>query len=158
MVDTESVMIPKKNIFLLDIKAVISSKMVNHLGKYYFSKVLIYEKTRDNIIGYLQFKQLLSFDIDQKISQQSHVICRNLVVVYNDSNLSTVIDMMIDSKINFAIVRERRNDGFVGLVKLKDIFSRLLLKWYNYGGLTADRAFYNKVSMSMNLGRDEKGI
>lgn len=36
-------------------------KLVNHLSKYYFTKILVYSGTRDNVIGYLQFKQLLSF-------------------------------------------------------------------------------------------------
>lgn len=140
---------------MLDVEADLSSRLLNHLGKYYFSKVLVYSKSVDNIIGYMQFKQLLSFEVSQKISSQSDIICKNLVVVYTDSTLSTAIDMMIDAKVNFAAVYERERKNFVGLIKLKDIFSKLLLKWYNYGGLTADRTFHSVSSLS--LGRD-KGV
>ena len=56
---------------------------------------------------------------------------------------------MISKKINFALVRGSKGE-LVGLVKLKDIFSRMLLKWYNYGGLTTDQTLYSIGS----LGRD----
>lgn len=55
--------------------------------------------------------------------------------------------MMIEKKANFALVRGKDNE-FVGLVKLKDIFSKLLLKWYNYGGLAADTTFHSVSSLS----------
>jgi CBS domain containing-hemolysin-like protein len=77
-------MIPKKNIFLLDFEAELSPKLLNHLGKYYFSKILVYSKHMDNIVGYMQFKQLLSFQLNQRISLHSEVLCRNLVRVYTD--------------------------------------------------------------------------
>jgi hypothetical protein len=62
---------------------------------------------------------------------------------------------MVKAKVNFAAVYEREKQVFAGLVKLKDIFSQLLLKWYNYSGLTADRSFHSLSSL--NLGR-EKGV
>ncbi len=49
---------------------------------------------------------------------------------------------MIATKINFALVRGRKGE-LVGLVKLKDIFSRVLLKWYNYGGLTTEQTIHS---------------
>lgn len=64
---------------------------------------------------------------------------------------------MIVSKINFAIVYSKNRQNFIGLVKLKDIFSRLLLKWYNYAGLTADRSFHS-ISSMMSLTRDARGV
>ena len=45
------------------------------------------------------------------------------------------MERMIETKVNFALVYEGKS--LLGLVKLKDIFARLLLKWYNYEGLIA---------------------
>jgi hypothetical protein len=66
---------------------------------------------------------------------------------------------MIEAKVNFALVYHKEKGNFLGLVKLKDIFSRLLLKWYNYEGLSAERSFhsFHSINSLANLSRDPKG-
>lgn len=66
-------------------------------------------------------------------------------------SLAVAIERMIETKVNFALVYEGKS--LLGLVKLKDIFARLLLKWYNYEGLNAERSF-NSISSMISLGRD----
>lgn len=41
-------------------------------------------------------------------------------------------------------------------MKLKEIFSGMLLKWYNYDGLAAERTYYSLGSIgSLSLGKRE---
>jgi hypothetical protein len=46
---------------------------------------------------------------------------------------------MLQQRVNFALVY--RDGRLVGLVKLKDIFAGMLLNWYNYEGLSAQRSY-----------------
>lgn len=58
-----------------------------------------------------------------------------MVRLHPKDSLAVAIERMIETKVNFALVYEGK--ALLGLVKLKDIFARLLLKWYNYEGLNA---------------------
>ncbi len=63
---------------------------------------------------------------------------------------------MIQCKVNFALAYSKQTNQFKGLLKLKDIFSQLLLNWYHYEGLSVDRTFYTFTSQP--LSKDYKGV
>lgn len=56
---------------------------------------------------------------------------------------------MMNKGVNFALVYDQER-VLVGLVKLKDIFSGLVLNWYNYDGLAAEKTYYSLNTMSLN--------
>jgi CBS domain containing-hemolysin-like protein len=61
------VMVPRANIFLLDASLQLNARLQARLSRYYFTKFLLYSRHEDNVIGYLQFKQLLAYIPDQRI-------------------------------------------------------------------------------------------
>jgi len=47
---------------------------------------------------------------------------------------------MLVQRVNFALVYGE-GKRLLGLVKLKDIFAGMLLSWYNYDGLAAEKSY-----------------
>jgi CBS domain containing-hemolysin-like protein len=72
-------MVPRVNIFLLDASSQLNARLLARLSRYYFTKFLLYSRYEDNVIGYLQFKQLLAYTPDQRIMDQPSVIRRDIV-------------------------------------------------------------------------------
>lgn len=78
-VGVAAVMVPRTNIFVQDSSAPLNARLITRLSRYYFSKFLLYSHHEDNVIGYLQFKQLLAYTPNQRIIDQPSVIRRDLV-------------------------------------------------------------------------------
>jgi len=60
---------------------------------------------------------------------------------------------MLNKEVNFGLVYDDEQ-VLVGLVKLKDIFSGLVLKWYNYDGLAAEKTYHSLNTLSLNRERN----
>jgi len=83
-----------------------------------YSKFLIYEGTRDNIIGFVKSKKLILFDMANPTSFKQGKVVIPLTQINVKETLLDAIDILKSKKINFAVVV---NDAkkCLGIVTLK---------------------------------------
>ena len=62
----ESLMIKIDHVFMIDVQSVVNEAFVKNISKYYFTKAVVYEKSRKNVIGYMQFKKILVFNLQNQ--------------------------------------------------------------------------------------------
>lgn len=64
------------------------------------------------------------------------------------------IQQMQDKQINFALIYDDETEDYIGIIKLKDIFKKLVFKWYDYNTLKPDLSFRSKSGGTF-LGKDD---
>ncbi len=88
----------------------------------------VYSQYRHNIVGFIKLKNLLVFKYeDKKVLKDSKVV--HPITKLNESlSLLDAIDQLKEKNINFAMVYDETNTKATGMVTLKKIFEKLVLK------------------------------
>lgn len=105
--------------------------MLEILEKGNFSKIPVYRNQPDNVIGYLKVKNLIVFSLNEKKKLKEGNIITPIVQISEGSTLLEAIDSFRTNKTNFAAVVHHETKKCLGIITLKQIFEKLVLKEFN---------------------------
>ncbi len=120
----KSVMIPRTKMFILDSNLKLSEAL-SDINKNGYSRVPIYGKNRDDILGFVHVRDILvELERDRK-DQKLHQIARSPQFVSEEQTISKLLTQMNKTKTHMAMVIDA-NGGIEGLVTLEDLLEEIV--------------------------------
>lgn len=145
-------MVPLSECFMLDDECIINEelvKMIHHEG---YTRIPVYRRKRENIIGVLHLTDIIFINPYVKI-QISSVIDfyqRSVLKIDSDAKLGVVLKSFISGVSHLAIIYDRQDDESqettaIGLITLTDVLHEIL------GIKTIEKNVGVKHSPDMNM-------
>ena len=135
-VAVKDVMTPIDNTFMLSVDEKLSFETIARIFRTGYSRIPVFEVSRNNVIGLLFVKDLIFIDPEDDTPVRSFVqiFGRGVHVVWPDDNLGDVLAELKQGKSHLALVRDVNNeddkqDPFYelrGIITLEDIIEKIL--------------------------------
>lgn len=118
------VMTPKKDIFSLDEKNVLSDvfSLIKSKG---FSRIPVYSKSLENIIGILHIWDIAKIPEKKHIHTQIGKIVRNPLFVYSTEKISNLLLELKKNESHMAIVLDD-DENLQGLISIEDLLEEIV--------------------------------
>ncbi|VEL15121.1 unnamed protein product [Protopolystoma xenopodis] len=131
----KDIMTPLEHIFMISYNACLDFDMTNEIIANGFTRIPVYEGTRQNIRGLLNVKDLAFVDPNDKILVST--ICnfynRKFIVVSKDAQIRVMLNLFKKAgSSHIAIIKERYTDGqesherIIGMITLEDVIEEIL--------------------------------
>eukprot|EP00903_Cladosiphon_okamuranus_P010078 g9546.t1 len=129
------VMTPVKDCFMLSVSEKLNFKTLSVIFKSGFSRIPVFGKDHNDVIGLLFTKDLIFIDPDDETPLQNFVqiFGRAVTVVWPDYTLGDVLNVFKQGKSHLGLVRDVNNSGegdpfyeVVGIITLEDIIEDIL--------------------------------
>jgi metal transporter CNNM len=133
--EVSEVMTPIEDVFMLEIDERLDLETLTNILEKGYSRVPIFEKTTDSIVGLLFVKDLalLNPEHELPIRKVLPVFNRSLPRIFDDTNLAEVLREFKAGKSHIAVVRQVVNEGpgdpyyeNVGVVTLEDVIEEII--------------------------------
>ncbi len=131
-----NVMTPEKNVFMLPSSDRLNHKILAEIFKSGYSRIPVYGKDRNDIVGLLLTKDLIFVDADDEtpIANFVRLFGRQPIVVWHDQKLGETLSLFKKGRSHMAIVRDVKDDWtgkdpvyeVVGIVTLEDIIEEII--------------------------------
>lgn len=119
------IMQPREKIIALNIDS-SNEKITETIKKYKYTRLPIYSKTKDNIIGFINLKDILLNSLeDEKIDINLKSLIREPLFITRNEKVDVVLKNMQLNNKHLAIIKEP-NGVIEGLVTLEDIVEKLV--------------------------------
>lgn len=116
---------PREKIIALNIDS-SSEKIIETIKKHKYTRLPIYSKTKDNIIGFINLKDILLNSLDDKeININIKSIVREPLFITRNEKVDTVLKNMQLNNKHLAIIKDP-NGVIEGLVTMEDIVEKLV--------------------------------
>ncbi len=119
----EQIMTPRTVVFAVDADANLDRKLLNKIKKEGFTRVPVYKKDIDNVVGLLYAKDLINIKLNAKV--KGLIRKEKSLVISRGEKLDTLLNMFIQSKVHLAFVKNEF-DGLEGVVSLEDVIEEIL--------------------------------
>ena len=123
LISVKDVLTPSEKIFALDINGLTTDKLNEYILNTTYSRIPIYDKTIDNIIGILNVKVYF-----MEYSNDSHLDIRSVLTkpffVDKNAKVDDIFKEFNREKMHIAIVKV--DDKVVGMVTMEDILEELV--------------------------------
>jgi metal transporter CNNM len=103
----EQVMTKIDDVYMLEINTLLGHKTLREIYSKGFSRVPIYEKTKDNIVGILMSRDLILINPDKQLitlKQMSSIIIKDVIAVGNKDKLEPLLGYFKDGLTHIGIV------------------------------------------------------
>ncbi|CAM9989171.1 unnamed protein product [Ectocarpus fasciculatus] len=129
------VMTPVKDCFMLSVSEKLNFKTLSIIFKSGFSRIPVFAKDRNDVIGLLFTKDLIFIDPDDETPLKNFVqiFGRAVTVVWPDFTLGDVLNVFKQGKSHLSLVRDVNDAGegdpfyeVVGIITLEDIIEEIL--------------------------------
>ncbi|CAM9598856.1 unnamed protein product [Ectocarpus sp. 12 AP-2014] len=129
------VMTPVKDCFMLSVSEKLNFKTLSVIFKSGFSRIPVFAKDRNDVIGLLFTKDLIFIDPDDETPLKNFVqiFGRAVTVVWPDFTLGDVLKVFKQGKSHLSLVRDVNDAGegdpfyeVVGIITLEDIIEEIL--------------------------------
>lgn len=119
----KDVMVPRVNVTFADINSSYA-ELIALFREDKFTRLPVYEGSKDNVVGTINMKDLLLFDNNQK---EFHIkdILREAYFTYEYKNISELLVEMRTASFNIAIVLDEYGET-AGLITLEDILEEIV--------------------------------
>ena len=119
----KDVMVPRVNVTFADIDSSYT-ELIALFREDKFTRLPVYEGSKDNVVGTINMKDLLLFDNNQK---EFHIkdILREAYFTYEYKNISELLVEMRTASFNIAIVLDEYGET-AGLITLEDILEEIV--------------------------------
>jgi len=120
------VMTPKPVVYLLDAQSTLTKELIFEIRDKGYSRIPIYDKHPDTIVGILFAKDLLGVDLSQKKISVGDMKEKNTPLNVNElTKLDDLLDLMVKKKRHITVVYDQYN-SFTGIVSLEDVLEEIL--------------------------------
>jgi metal transporter CNNM len=119
----KQIMTPRTVVFALNIDSALNNRQLEKIKREGFSRIPVYKKSIDNIVGILYVKDLITMKKGTSIKdlyRKEHVLN-----IPPDTKLDHLLTFFTQSKSHIAIIRDEYN-GFEGVVTLEDVVEEVL--------------------------------
>jgi putative hemolysin len=123
-IKVKNVMTPKKRMFSLEENTTVE-KAVKDIDKREHSRIPVYRKTKDNIIGFLYLKDLLAQIVQKKNRIKIKDVVRKPLFVNEDTIISEVFTMFKKRHIHMAMVVNKHHT-IRGVVTMEDVLEEIV--------------------------------
>ncbi len=115
------ILVPRGDVFMLDVETPFKEavKLVKENG---FSRVPVFENTRDNIIGILLAKDMLKYSRMERVSLRN--IIRPPIFVPDTKNIKDLFGELINARQHLVIVIDEHG-AFEGIITIEDILEEI---------------------------------
>ncbi len=121
----EQVMTPRKEVYQIQKNTKLNQLELHKIRKNGFTRVPVYAKDRNNIIGVLYAKDLIGADPDDAVVVEKMMRTTELIHVSKLKKLDSLLNMMIKRRAHLAVVTEK-SGAFVGIVTLEDVVEEII--------------------------------
>lgn len=90
-----------------------------------FSRIPVFENSKDNITGFVMKDDILKSIIDKKADHELKTIRRDISVVTENTHIQKVFDKLMESKEQIALVVDEFG-GMSGILSMEDVIETLL--------------------------------
>lgn len=119
-----SIYTPLDKVISFDINGLTVDKINNNLSNIVYSRVPIYEKEKDNIIGILVLRTYFQeYVLDPHLSIPS--ILEQPIFIYQDEMLDDAFSKMNTNKNHLAIVKNR-DEKVIGIISMDDVLEEVV--------------------------------
>mmetsp|Transcript_3213 Transcript_3213/g.4747 ORF Transcript_3213/g.4747 Transcript_3213/m.4747 type:complete len:779 (-) Transcript_3213:15-2351(-) len=127
----KQIMTTLPNCFMLDISNNLDMDVLNQIWQTGHSRIPVYDRSKDNIVGLLFTKDLLLINPEHeyKLATVLTFYGREVLRVSPDTHLNKILAMFKTGKSHIAIVHEADDDGnyrTTGLVTLEDVIEEII--------------------------------
>jgi len=132
----EDVMTPLERTFMLNTEDKLSFETISQVFKTGYSRIPVYEISKNNIIGLLFVKDLIFIDPEDEVPISSfiQIFGRGVHVVWPNDNLGDVLAELKKGKSHLALVRDVNTEDETkdpvyemrGIITLEDIIEKIL--------------------------------
>ncbi|CAM9806339.1 unnamed protein product [Ascophyllum nodosum] len=129
------VMTPMKDCFMLSVEEKLNFKTLSDIFKTGFSRIPVFDKNQNNVIGLLFTKDLIFIDPDDETPLRNFVqiFGRDFTMVWPDYTLGDVLKIFKQGKSHLSLVRDVKDPGdgdpfyeIVGIITLEDIIEEII--------------------------------
>lgn len=129
-ISVKEIMVIKENIKFINIKE-SSEKVMSDIRKCKFTRIPVFEGTKDNIVGVLNIKDLVIKDtVNLKKGIDITELLRPVIIVHKSAKISEVFKIMKANRQGMVLI-EDKDKRIVGLVTMEDILERLVGKIFD---------------------------
>lgn len=121
----EQVMTPRKYVYEIQKKTVLNQKQLHEIRERGFTRVPVYAKDPNNIVGVLYAKDLIGVDPDDDKLVEKMMRTTELIHVSRRRKLDSLLNMMIKRRAHLAVVTEK-SGKFVGIVTMEDVVEEII--------------------------------
>eukprot|EP00347_Sterkiella_histriomuscorum_P010390 403376482 len=161
----ESVMTSLDKCFMLDINSVLDRDMLRQIYTQGFSRIPVYQGSRDKIVGILMARDLILINPDKQnisIRQLKSILMKNVIQIDGQTKLDPILTYFKKGQSHMAIITkveqyENKDPQIImtGIVTLEDIMEELL-EADNDGVQQLQFKDHNLISLRENLRLKEK--
>lgn len=119
------IMTSKEDVISFDEHTKIDQEFIKKLSEYNYSRHPIFSGNKDNIVGILFTKDLISEDHDIPIKETKEALERNFLTVRPGQKLDTVLATMLKRRQHMGIVKTKYGQ-FLGILTLEDIIEIII--------------------------------
>ena len=117
------IMTPRVNCFFLNEEDLFTKARLNKIHEKGFSRIPVYRKNQDKIVGVLYVKDLISVSLTgKKVKALMH---KEVKYIKEIDNLGVVLDKFRKTKIHIFVVQDKFK-GVAGIVTLEDILEEIV--------------------------------
>jgi metal transporter CNNM len=111
-ITVKEVMTPMERVFMLGVDEKLSFETIGKIFKTGYSRIPVYEISRNNIIGLLFVKDLIFIDPEDEVPIRSfiQIFGRSVHVVWPDDTLGDVLGELKKGRSHLAVVRDVNNE------------------------------------------------
>jgi metal transporter CNNM len=117
------IMTPRTEMFALPAKQKLNRRAMAAISRSGYSRIPVYEQTRDNIVGLLYVKDLIGGGWEKKTAGQA--ARKNVLFVESDKKLDELLNNFKESKQHLFIVLDKFG-SVIGLVTIEDILEEII--------------------------------
>lgn len=123
-ITVKSVLTPKEKMTSLDYNKLSRSEILKSINDIKFSRIPIYQKNPDKIIGILNIRKFLKLAMNSKKFALKQSMSE-VIEVLDDTPLNKMIELFKSKKSHMAIVYDN-NHNLLGLVTMEDVLEELV--------------------------------
>lgn len=118
-----NVMTKRRQVYSIEYKTIINQDVLNEIKEFSHTRIPV---TKDNrVIGIINVKELIGFDINQENILAVDLMKSNKFLVFDTTDeLDSVLNSMIKSKIHLGVVFNK--DIWSGIITMEDVLEKML--------------------------------
>lgn len=118
------VMTPRPKVFFLSKNKFLTKNLLKKISQKGFTRIPVYFKTRDNVVGTLYAKDLISINPNDKIPIRK-VMRKKVFYVKENDSLEKVLNLAQEKRVHLFVVKDRFG-GISGIITLEDVLEEMV--------------------------------